>query len=158
MHVGGVGPAATVAHMTEREPPKPWSQDARDYVLAAISVAREYKGGTEEYGPEFGEAEVLKEIVKQIDQLGGTSGVGTVPAGIADGLASVATGLVRLSEMLLDWIQNDADNRKALLDDVRRKFPDYAEPTTYPSDPKWSKWTGVLLTLEQSVKDSPTSD
>ncbi|VEG58143.1 Uncharacterised protein [Mycolicibacterium aurum] len=135
------------------EQQQPWSSDARDYTLAAIDVVRELKGGTEEYGPEFGQAEVLEEVKKQVQRFGGSVD--------ADGLASVAVGLTRLSEMLLSWIQNEADKKKVLLADVREKLPDYDEPDTYPAAPdwpNWSTWKGVLIAIENVVRNSPTAD
>lgn len=129
---------------------QPWTQEARDNVLAALSAVREFRGGTEEYGPEFGQAEALGWFRDRIPELGNSND--------ADGLARVAIGLVRLSDMLLDWIQNEADNKKTLLADVRKKHPGYEEPDTYPTHPNWSTWVHVLLAIEKSVGDSPTAD
>jgi hypothetical protein len=130
----------------------PWTKEARDYALAGISVVREYRGGAEEYGPEFGQAEVLKEFQRLVPLLAGEGGSD------ADGLASIASGLTRLGDILLEWIQNDADNKATLLADVRGKFPDYEEPATYPHKQKWSSWRGVLLDIEKTIRTSPTSD
>lgn len=135
---------------TEQVQEAPWSKEARDYALAAIEVVREYRGGTAEYGPEFGQAAVLAEIYKQVQRFGNSND--------AEGLASVAVGLVRLGDTLLEWIQAEADNKKTLLADVRKLLPDYEEPGTYPTNPNWSKWSGVLLTIEDGFRDSPTVD
>lgn len=130
----------------------PWSKFARDCALAAIGVVREYRGGAQEYGPAFGEAEVLKEFQRVVPLLAGEGGSD------AEGLASIAVGLARLGDALLEWIQNEADNKALLLADVRKTLPDYEEPDTYPTKPKWSTWSGVLLDIEDSFKNSPTVD
>ncbi|WP_373142144.1 hypothetical protein [Mycobacterium marinum] len=148
----GKGSAVANGEQSGTEPVQqpPWSREARDYALAAIDVVREYRGGTAEYGPEFGQAAVQAEILQQVRRFGGSND--------ADGLVSITVGLVRLGDMLLDWIQAEADNKKALLAHVRESLPDYVEPDTYPTSAKWSKWSGVLLAIEDSVRTSPTVD
>lgn len=135
----------------ESAPQPPWSKEARDYVLSAISILREFRGTTEARGYEAGELDAMNEFVRLVRELGDGND--------ADGLASIAVGFTRLSDMLLDWIQNEADNKKVLMADLGRKFPDYEEPDSYPTEPKrWSDWTGVLLDIEKSVRYSPTVD
>ena len=125
---------------------EPWSKEARDYTLAGISVAREFTAG----GAEFAVVDTTREVFELVKRFGGSED--------ADGLASLVIGLTRLSDMLLGWIQAEADNKKTLLADIKRKLPDYEEPDTYPTDPSWSTWEGVLRAIEKTVRNSPTVD
>lgn len=130
--------------MTEPQPL--WTREARDYVLAGISVTREFKGG----GVEFGAQDAVEEIAQLVVRFGGSSD--------SEGLASLVIGLTRLADLLLDWIENEAANKEALIAQVTKMFPDFEHSDSYPTDPSWSTWSGVLRAIEKTVKNSPVSE
>jgi hypothetical protein len=123
-----------------------WTREIQANTLAGISIVREAQAG----GPEYAVPDAMREIVERLQLLGEPTD--------ADGLARLLTGVVNLSCSLLNWIEADAANKQILLEKVRQLLPDFEEPGTYPTDPAWSTWMGVLRRIEQSVKDVPLSD
>lgn len=109
--------------------------------LAGLAVIREQRNG----GLEYAVADATHEVVEQVKKQGGPP---------ADGLAGLVAGLSNAAVLLLDWIEREAENKAILLADVRRRLPDYEEPDTYPTDPSWSKWDGVLRALDEAVRDN----
>lgn len=109
--------------------------------LAGLAVIREQRNG----GPEYAVADAAHEVVDQIKKQGGLP---------ADGLAGLVAGLSNAAVLLLTWIENQAEHKELLLADVRRRLPDYEEPDTYPTDPRWSTWDGVLRAIEKAVRDN----
>ncbi|MGY4868386.1 hypothetical protein [Mycolicibacterium elephantis] len=155
------------------EPQKPWSAQARDDVLAGISLAREFKGGGRQFaiGDAFREVleavrgpEAAKNAEKLLEAIQNTPDAPAESVGFAQlpedaiQLAGLVVGLTRLTDILLDWIERDAANRKTLLADIRKMFPDYDEPEEIAVDPRFSTWGGVLKAIEASVRNGPVSD
>lgn len=131
----------------EREP---WSKETRDFTLDALAVARENMAGGSRYAMEDVAAE-LKAAVKRQAERGSTNSE-------EGALAGFVLGFIRLSEALLSWMQAEADNKKILLADVRRRLPDYEEPDTYPHEPRWATWDGMLLDIEKAIRAGAVSD
>ncbi len=134
---------------SEATAPQPWTREARDYTLAGISVVRAFKHEKQGGVVTVGQTQTLAAFEEAVHRLGGGNNL--------EGTAVLASGLTRLADMLLDWIQNEADAKQALLQDIRLQLPDYEEPDTYRTDPQWSTWDGVLQAIEGSVRVSPTA-
>lgn len=123
-----------------------WTAEQRDAALKGLSIIREGFGGGEQYAAEDVMAEVQR-LVNAADE-----------ESDAHALAFLLSGVASAAFLLLDWIEGEASNKQELLADVRRRLPDYEEPDTYPTDPKWSNWDGVLRAIEKAVKDTQTVD
>lgn len=123
-----------------------YTKEQQANTLAGISIIREAHAG----GPEYAAVDGLREVAESLQKLGEPTP--------ADGLARLLTGVTNAAGMLLNWIEAEAQNKAILLSRVRQSLPDFEEPDTYPTDPSWSTWSGVLRSIEETVKETPTTD
>lgn len=122
-----------------------WTAEQREATLKGLSIVREGFAG----GEEFAATDVMHEVARLVQNSGEPTD--------AHALAHLLTGVANVANLLLDWIEGEALKKELLLEDVRRRLPDYEEPDTCtPTDPKWSNWDGVLRAIEKQIRELPT--
>lgn len=123
-----------------------YTREQRENTIAGISLIREAHAGGTEYAAE----DTLRDVVEHLKQWREPS--------TEDGLARLVTGAVNAGAILLDWIEAEANNKRILLEKVRKSLPDFEEPDDYATNAAWSSAPGVLLAIEKTVRETPLSD